>query len=231
MEGFIKLYRKFILWEWYDTPNMVHLFITLLLKANHEPGNWHGININRGQLITGIHSLSKSTGITVRSIRTCINRLKSTGEVTIKTTNKYSIITICNYDIYQSSNTYSDKQNDKQTGKRTTSKRQANDNKQECKECKEEYIYSNFYDFEISKCNGDINYPAFVGWLFGTNLNKRPFTKVLNMTDQISFEQFNKYISKYGHEKLKDTIINLDNYTKKTYSSFNSTLNNWLKRD
>ena len=95
---------------------------------------------------------------------------------------------------------------------------------------KEEYVYSFFYDSELSKCNGDVNYPGFVGWLFGTNINKRPLTKVLKMNDQISFEQFNKYLSKYGHEKIKDTILDLDNYTKKTYSSFNSTLNNWLKR-
>jgi len=101
VEGWIKLHRKFLNWEWYKKPNMVHLFLHLLIKANHEDLRWQGIELKRGQLITGRNSLSKDTGISVRSIRTCIERLKSTNEITIKSTNKYTIITICNYDLYQ----------------------------------------------------------------------------------------------------------------------------------
>jgi len=93
------------------------------------------------------------------------------------------------------------------------------------------YKYSSFYDSEILKSEqqNNIEYAKFVEWLFKNNINKRPLTKVLNMKDQITVEMFDKYMKLYGYEKIKDTIINLDNYTKKTYSSFNSTLNNWLK--
>jgi len=99
--SFIKLHRELLDWEWFRDSKMVHLFLILLLKANHEDNNWRGIKIKRGQLVTGLHSLSSQSGISTQSIRTCIKRLKSTNELTIQSTNKYSIITICNYNKYQ----------------------------------------------------------------------------------------------------------------------------------
>lgn len=101
VEGWIKLHRKFLNWEWYKKSDMVHLFIHILLNANHEKKTWQGINIERGQFLIGRKKLSESTGISEQSVRTCLSRLKSTNEITIKSTNKYSIITICNYDNYQ----------------------------------------------------------------------------------------------------------------------------------
>jgi len=117
-------------WEWYTNSDMVHLFIHLLINANHKDGLWNGTEVKRGQFVTGYLSLSRHTGISIRTIRTCIKRLKSTSEITIQTTNKYSIITINKYDSYQ----FDDKVSDKPKKRKSPSKRQANDNKQECKE-------------------------------------------------------------------------------------------------
>ena len=102
MSGWIKLHRKMIKWEWYKKPEMVHLFLYLLFRANHEDQKWQGIDIKRGQILTGRRKLSFETGISERSIRTCIKRLKSTSELTIETTSRYSLITITNYEFYQS---------------------------------------------------------------------------------------------------------------------------------
>ena len=101
MNGWLKIHYKFLEWEWSNDPNMVALFLHLLLKANYQGREWRGIKIQRGQLITGLHSLHKNTGISIQSLRTCLMRLKSTNELTIKSTNKYSVITIRNYDKYQ----------------------------------------------------------------------------------------------------------------------------------
>jgi hypothetical protein len=101
MEGWIKLHRKFLNWEWSDKSEMVSLFIYLLLKANHENQQWHNQVIMRGQVVIGRVSLAKSIGVSEQVIRTCLNRLKSTNEITIKSTNKYSIVTIVNYNNYQ----------------------------------------------------------------------------------------------------------------------------------
>jgi hypothetical protein len=104
--SFIKLYRGMIEWEWYSDSKMVHLYIHLLLKANFSDGRFHGKEVKRGQLITGRNALSKDTGISTQSIRTCLERLKSTNEITIQSTNDFSLITIVKYDVYQ----YFDKQ-------------------------------------------------------------------------------------------------------------------------
>lgn len=114
MIGHIKIDRKILNWEWYSDYKMVHLFIHLLLKANFKENTWQGVLIKRGQLVTGLHKLSANTGLTVSQIRTCLGKLEMTHEIASKMTNKYTIITICKYDTYQSESNISSKQNSKQ---------------------------------------------------------------------------------------------------------------------
>ena len=127
MEGWVTLHRKFLQWEWFDKPEMVQLFIWLLLNANYADKKWQGTVIKRGQLLTTTPKIMEALRLTERQTRTCISRLKSTGEVSVKTTNKYSIITICNYDRYQVDNFSSDGQNDGQSVTQATDKRRTND--------------------------------------------------------------------------------------------------------
>lgn len=101
MEGWIKIHRNFLEWEWFDDDAMLRLFLTILLLANHKDGNWHGIHVNRGQLITSRHTLSQRTGLSDQQIRTCLYRLENTGEICRQSTKHNTIITICNYDKYQ----------------------------------------------------------------------------------------------------------------------------------
>ena len=139
--NWIKLNRAILDWEWYDDVNVARVFIHLLLTANYEPKNWHGIQIERGQRVISIGGLAEETGLTVRQTRTALDKLKSTGELTSRATNKYTLVTIENYSKFQDVKHDSDKQNDKQRDKRTTNERQTNDNNirnKEYKECKEE---------------------------------------------------------------------------------------------
>ncbi len=115
MIGHIKIDRKILNWEWYSDYKMVHLFIHLLLKANYRDNNWQGILIKRGQLISGLSKLSGNTGLTMSQTRTCLDKLQTTGEIAIKTTNKFSIITICKYDTYQDRYNQNNTQNSKQS--------------------------------------------------------------------------------------------------------------------
>ena len=96
MEGWIKLHRKIIEWEWYDDINVCRVFLHLLLTANHNEQNWKGKTICRGQKLTSIEHLAKETNLTVRNIRTVLNKLKMTNELTIETTSKYTLIMIIN---------------------------------------------------------------------------------------------------------------------------------------
>ena len=100
--GFIKLWRKFLKWGWYEDVNTKAVFLHLLLTANYEDKEWRGIAVKRGQVVTGRKKLSEELGISEQNVRTSLTRLKSTNEITIKTTNKFSVITVINYDTYQS---------------------------------------------------------------------------------------------------------------------------------
>lgn len=113
MIGHIKIDRKILNWEWYSDYKMVHLFLHLLIKANYKDNTWQGVTIKRGQLITGLHKLSGNTGLTVSQTRTCLTKLQNTGEIAIEVTNKYSVITICKYDTYQSEKNQFSKQDSK----------------------------------------------------------------------------------------------------------------------
>ncbi len=99
--GFLKLDRKIMSWRWYKNTNTFRLFIHLLLCANFEKGEFEEHTIERGQVVTGLYALSCATGLSVQAIRTALKHLKSTNDITIKTTTKYSIITIVNYEYFQ----------------------------------------------------------------------------------------------------------------------------------
>jgi len=101
MSGWIKIHRKITDWEWYNDINTFRLFMHLILKANHKARNYRGVNIELGCLMTGRELLSKETGLTIQQIRTCLERLKSTNEITIKTTKQGTIIQVLNYKKYQ----------------------------------------------------------------------------------------------------------------------------------
>lgn len=139
-EGYVKLYRKLLDWEWYDNQNTKSLFFHCLLKANFRQSKWRGQIIPRGAFITSLGNLSKEMGLSVREIRTALNNLKSTSNLTSKTTNKYTLIKVENWALYQSDEIISDKQNDKQLDNQKTNKRQASDKQtttdEECKERK-----------------------------------------------------------------------------------------------
>ena len=100
-DGFIKLHRSILDWEWFQDDKTFKVFIYLLLNANWEDSRFRGYDIPKGSLVIGYTSLSKRLGISKQSVRTAISHLKSTGEITHKTTNKFSIVTIVNWEKYQ----------------------------------------------------------------------------------------------------------------------------------
>lgn len=103
--GWIKIHRSILKWEWYDDVNTRILFFHLLVTVNHEESRWHGITINRGQRITSISKLAKESRLTVKSVRVALEHLKRTQEVAYKGHKRYSVITVTNYDRYQTKGT------------------------------------------------------------------------------------------------------------------------------
>lgn len=97
----IKIYRKFLKWEWYDDINACRLFIHILLKANYKDQKWHGEMVKRGSFVTSYQHLSKETGLTIKKTRIALTKLIETGEVAKLSTSQFTVISVNNYDKYQ----------------------------------------------------------------------------------------------------------------------------------
>ena len=126
LNGFVKLHRKLIAWGWYQDYVVKDVFLHLLLTANFKDSQWRGITLKKGQLITGSKRLADDLGFTRQQVRTALGKLKSTNEITIETTNRYSLITIVNWNDYQSDDdTSTNKSTKSATNKQPTDNQQA----------------------------------------------------------------------------------------------------------
>jgi len=101
MEGWIKLHRQIIEWEWFSDTNTFRVFLQLLLKANHKEKKYRGMVLKVGTIITSREILALETRLSVQQIRTALDKLKSTNEITIKTSSQGTIIEVVNYAKYQ----------------------------------------------------------------------------------------------------------------------------------
>jgi len=131
MAGYVKLYRKLEEKGYYKNSKYVHLWIHLLMKANHK-GNEFMFNkkltkINPGQFITGRKKLSEETNINSNTIENILTLFENEQQIEQQKTNKYRIITIKEWKQYQSTTT-SQQQNNNRV---TTKQQQNNTNKNE----------------------------------------------------------------------------------------------------
>lgn len=126
-QGYVKLYRKSIDNEMMKNHKLWVFWTWCLMKASHKRKKifvgYQEIILEPGQLVFGRKTAAINLRMSERSIRTCLQILKKAKNLTIKSTNKFSIITIINWDRYQSDYFKNDQQNDK----RATSKRPASD--------------------------------------------------------------------------------------------------------
>lgn len=140
--GFIRISRKIMKWGWYTDVPTCKLFMHLVLKANFTEGKFKDIIVERGQTVTSYGHLAEETGLSVQQVRTAINKLLSTQEITQDATSSYQVITLCNYDTYNPqgkitnkvSNTLSNNQitNDQQTdNKQVTTIEEEEESKEE----------------------------------------------------------------------------------------------------
>jgi len=96
------------------------VWIELLLEANHESRDilWKGerITIKPGQLTCGLKQLSEWTGVPRGTCKRILDLFKSETMIEIQTSNQFSLITVKNWEQYQSTETQNE----------TTMKRQRN---------------------------------------------------------------------------------------------------------
>lgn len=107
---YIKLFRKITDWEWYTDVSTCKLFIHILLKASATGRKFRGQIIPAGSFTTSVALLSSETGLSSKQVRTALEKLKSTGEITTQGANKYTQIFVIKWDDYQSFISYEGKQ-------------------------------------------------------------------------------------------------------------------------
>lgn len=117
MSSFIKLDRRLKHWGWYDDPNMLALWVHILMNANYHPNEWHGVEYEEGTFPTSIEKLSVESGLSVQTVRTCLKKMQTTNEITIESTNKGTKIIVNKWNEYQCSEYDANKQTNEPTNK------------------------------------------------------------------------------------------------------------------
>lgn len=213
-----KLNRDFLQWEWYKREGAVQVYLFLLLNANYEPKNWEGITIERGQVVTSISKICEGTGLSTRKTRTLLKLFEKSQFLTIKSTNKYSIITVCNYDSYADEGFKVDKQTDNQP----TNNRQSTDNNIRNNR---KNINNILLADESAKTNTEED--KFIDDL------KIDYPRVMSMKAPLTFEQCTKLVNNYSKDQIRDILSRMENYEnlhKNCHSAYLTALN-WLKRE
>lgn len=193
MNGYIKLHRQLLNWQWYGVPVVKDLFLHFLLRANLSDGFYSGTLVKRGQLVIGRKDLAETLGYTEMQIRSAIDKLRTTNEITTKTTNKGTVITIVNWDFYQSNEQENNQQINHQNNHQLTNKQPASNHqittyKEEKEEKKNKNISNRGHSFlkpSIQEIQDFINEHGYYvnpeyfynyyesnGWMVGKNKMK-----------------------------------------------------------
>lgn len=193
-QGWIKLHRQILEWEWYSDNNCFRVFLHLLLKANHKEKRFKGIELKVGSIVTSRDLLARETGLSSQQVRTALNKLISTNEITSVTSSQGTILQIVSYEKYQIAT-------NEITNEQPTSNQQSTTNKNVKKEKK--FIIPTFNDV-LEYCmqnNLDVDGVKFInfyeskGWMVGKNKMKdwkaaiRTWVKPKSETQTIIYKQ------------------------------------------
>lgn len=102
---YIKLYRKIKEKAWYQKSQYVHLWVHILIRAEHteKEFRWNGSTqlTKRGQFLTGRKKLNLETGIPETTIERILNVFEKEGQIGQQKNNQSRLITVLNYNDYQ----------------------------------------------------------------------------------------------------------------------------------
>lgn len=221
MEGWIKLYRQITENPLYFSEPFTrcHAWIDMLILANTKDGFFfkRGIRVEviRGQIGYDIESLAKRWKWSRGKVERFFVMLEKDRQIIRQKSNITTLISICNYNVYQSSSNTKDKPNGHQTINQTNT----NKNKKKDKEGKENLLQVK---------DAYIPSPDFIklqGWM------KSYTPTVLKMKTQMTEENLISLKLKYDSTLIAEKLTEMENKADllKKYNSVYLTLRNWLK--
>lgn len=205
-EGYIKLYRKMMKWGWYTDTNAKCVFLHLLFLAQYEACFYRGVKLDVGQAVTSIREIATQTGISVQSVRTALEHLKSTQEITQSPHGKFSVFTVKNYSEYQGDNTTANNQVTQNQHSANTDPYIKKSRSQEIKNIKEKNI--------------------------SIEILKKKFGEFENVV--LTGEEHEKLVDSLGDIGAKEYIERLSSYLAQSgrrYRNHYATLLNWWRKD
>lgn len=147
MIGWVKLQREFCDWRYYKDTNVKIVFLHLLINCAFSETGAYGYVLSRGQYLTTVKRLSDELNISQQNVRTALKKLQKSETITLKSTNKFTIITLVNYNAYQDYNLDEQQTTNKQlTNNQQTTNKQLTSIKEEDKNVRYKnvrYIYQN----------------------------------------------------------------------------------------
>ena len=101
--SWVKLYRKIKYWQYYGDVYVKAVFLHLLIEADHETKMINKIKIERGSTLTSVSALCLGLQMSPKAVKRALKLLAESGDIIddVKP-NKYRIITVKNYNKYQS---------------------------------------------------------------------------------------------------------------------------------
>jgi hypothetical protein len=195
----IKLYRNFKYWHWYKNTNTKTLFIHMLMECNYVDYRFEKLIIKRGQLIVGREKLAEETGLSEQMVRTALNNLISTNDIITKPFTKFTLVTIVNYDKYQSTNLNEQTSNQQVTNEQPTNNQQVTNEQPQLKKEKKD-----------NKEKKEINITTTTAKLESNLILINSISKELNISNEIVITQiqcFVNYCNDIKKEHKDDTDL------------------------
>lgn len=105
-KGFALLHRKIMDVPFYKDAEAAHLWVHLLLRANHEQTlvstDVGDVICERGEFITGRNTLAMETGLTADRVKSLLRKFQNLGMISTKSNNRFTVLKVVKYDEYQS---------------------------------------------------------------------------------------------------------------------------------
>ena len=200
-------------WCWLSDKNIYYAFTRMLFKANYESKQWRDIVVGRGQLVCGVESYAAELGFSTQSFRTILKNLKKTGDIELKSTNKYTVVTICDYDSWVCFNSSNNTETNKQTNNQLTNNQQTTNNNIINKEINNKKnkdatasLQLEFEEPEIKSKVSDFDFDAFLDYFNKTLKANNSIIPSLRKIDERRKNVIHARIKDYGTDAIYEVV-------------------------
>lgn len=106
--GYVRLWRKTLDSEIMTDDWLCRLWMWCMMKANHQTGKHKGVDVAPGEFVTGTASGAELLSVSPSKFRRGLAKLADIGNIIVTSETKFTKVTLCNWEVYNSDSTKSD---------------------------------------------------------------------------------------------------------------------------